>query len=428
MESGSGEGRLARWCGGVRPVYDEGYVPSAEEELAVDAVETLRRDRDGPWMVLKDIVETPRGLMFAWRAGVLPALQSIISEHQGHPEAEELVRIICRDTDCRDEAEKLGLMDDEPDAEAESGTDRKVRKGRKTWKPDLGIYPMRFTFTDSSDGESVTIYARQVHEKHRGLTTVGYILWSSAVIMARWLHCHRRQELEGKSVLEIGAGLGLLALVAGFSSSDVVVSDNLPAIMDNLKRNVELNAYPKEGVTRPDCAACVAGAMKVKLLDWDSLPKQPWEEGLWRDSDYRDGEPGEDVEDEATKGVAMVTREGQERLRLAQRLKEWEKKAVSNEEKYDVILASDVIYRFKHAIGLVRAITHLLPPHGVFHLMGPKNGLSTPREGSDRLPEVLTAAGLAFEKVQVVDDQLLQGVEEREFGVEWYRYRCTWGP
>ena len=60
---------------------------------------------------------------------------------------------------------------------------------------------------------ALEVLVRPVPEPMSEHFTVGYVMWSAAVILARWLHRHPRT-MAGKRVLEIGAGLGLGGLVA----------------------------------------------------------------------------------------------------------------------------------------------------------------------------------------------------------------------
>ncbi|CAN0388422.1 unnamed protein product, partial [Phaeothamnion confervicola] len=61
-----------------------------------------------------------------------------------------------------------------------------------------------------------------VREEYRGASTSGQILWSSAIILSRFLHRHAAAVVAGKDVLEIGAGLGLCGVVAAFHARRVV--------------------------------------------------------------------------------------------------------------------------------------------------------------------------------------------------------------
>jgi predicted nicotinamide N-methyase len=72
-------------------------------------------------------------------------------------------------------------------------------------------------------------------------------LWPSALILSRWL-VTEPFVLEGKRVLEIGAGCGLTGLVAAllkqrFSNKNgsVVLTDFNATVLNNLQRNINLN-------------------------------------------------------------------------------------------------------------------------------------------------------------------------------------------
>lgn len=74
---------------------------------------------------------------------------------------------------------------------------------------------------------------------------VGAALWPCALPMARWLVAHRAW-LSGRSVLELGSGVGLCGIVAavfaaGCPAARVVLSDFSPSTLDALTYNVKLN-------------------------------------------------------------------------------------------------------------------------------------------------------------------------------------------
>lgn len=74
------------------------------------------------------------------------------------------------------------------------------------------------------------------------------VLWPSAVILSRWLVTNPLV-LQGKRVLELGAGCGLTGLVAASlqrkypidSRSSVLLTDFNATVLKNLQRNIDLN-------------------------------------------------------------------------------------------------------------------------------------------------------------------------------------------
>lgn len=80
-------------------------------------------------------------------------------------------------------------------------------------------------------------------------------LWASAPVLADHL---ARQPGRGRSLLELGCGVGLLALVAQVAGYRVVASDYYAEALAFVRANAHLNA-----ITPPE----------VRLVDWRALPR-----------------------------------------------------------------------------------------------------------------------------------------------------------
>jgi hypothetical protein len=87
--------------------------------------------------------------------------------------------------------------------------------------------------------EALRVYLRSVPQEMYGAGqhAVGYILWSSAVVLSR-LIVSNRLLIKGKTVLEIGAGLGLCGVIAGRYATRVTISDYYN---EQILRNIEAN-------------------------------------------------------------------------------------------------------------------------------------------------------------------------------------------
>jgi predicted nicotinamide N-methyase len=84
-------------------------------------------------------------------------------------------------------------------------------------------------------------------------------VWPSAEILAERIASERRGAA-GRTLLELGCGVGLLSLVAadsGYRSRNVLASDYYPEALDFVRANAWLN-----GLTEP----------RTEMLDWRSLP------------------------------------------------------------------------------------------------------------------------------------------------------------
>ena len=85
-----------------------------------------------------------------------------------------------------------------------------------------------------------------MHNRGAGISATGLLLWNSGVVLAEWLRCSGKA-LRGRSVLELGAGLGVAGLAAAQAGARVHMTDIEPALTE-LCAQVERNGSP-EGVT-----------------------------------------------------------------------------------------------------------------------------------------------------------------------------------
>lgn len=110
---------------------------------------------------------------------------------------------------------------------------------------DLDTVPLR-SLDLTVGGRRVRLLAAQDHDALLAATSgqmrlpFGLILWESAVALAEELAA-RRPTIAGRSVLELGAGLGLPGIVAAQQGADVVQTDHDPLALQVCARNAELN-------------------------------------------------------------------------------------------------------------------------------------------------------------------------------------------
>lgn len=127
----------------------------------------------------------------------------------------------------------------------------------------------------------------QIHEPALTSDNLGLKTWGSAYTVANNLH-QLKEHLAGRlcrteagishkpSILELGAGTGLVGLSVSCAWSDHVLMTDLPAIVPNLRRNADLNA---------DAINAAGGAISTAVLDWTN-PQEPLKACDAAGSDY----------------------------------------------------------------------------------------------------------------------------------------------
>ncbi|XP_060922914.1 protein N-lysine methyltransferase METTL21A [Limanda limanda] len=72
---------------------------------------------------------------------------------------------------------------------------------------------------------------------------VAAVLWDAAVVLSVFMEQGGALDLKGKRVIELGAGTGLVGIVAALLGAEVTVTDRAPAL-DLLSSNVKSNLPP----------------------------------------------------------------------------------------------------------------------------------------------------------------------------------------
>ncbi|XP_013885827.1 histone-arginine methyltransferase METTL23 isoform X2 [Austrofundulus limnaeus] len=108
-----------------------------------------------------------------------------------------------------------------------------------------------FTFEDKNTEEKLVVSIPEVLDPQHGMH-----VWPSAVVLAQYLWTHRA-ELKGRTVLELGAGVGLPGVVAALCGAQVILSDSSdsPECLQNLRRSCRANGLhrvPVLGLTWGD--------------------------------------------------------------------------------------------------------------------------------------------------------------------------------
>ena len=170
----------------------------------------------------------------------------------------------------------------------------------------LKSYTTRTLHWDTPSGRvSQSIDASDAAATDFNLT--GQIIWIVCRAVSGWACSPEgRARLAGATAIELGAGAGLVGLVASQFGSRVVLTDYEPEVLDLLKRNAEVHAAPGCGV-------------EVRCLGWGDGP------------------------DTAALLAAYPTR-------------------------FDVVLAADVVFWAESIPGLADTVAALLAPSGVWLL------------------------------------------------------------
>ena len=134
--------------------------------------------------------------------------------------------------------------------------------------------------------DSTTVLIHQVTKRQTAQADVGYLMWPSAFVLARWL-LTKFHVLKGKKILEIGAGCGLVGIVASVLVKEdripdqVIITDVNNTVLDNIARNINLN----------DVGSCASSA---KLDFYQQVGKKhsgSWLSGEFNNDCARDRQP-----------------------------------------------------------------------------------------------------------------------------------------
>jgi predicted nicotinamide N-methyase len=95
------------------------------------------------------------------------------------------------------------------------------------------------------------VLIQQVTSRQTSQKDVGFVLWPSAVALSHWLIDHPEVFGGVQSILELGAGCGLVGLLAAMlvqeqdnnnNNTMTILTDFNPIVLDNLRLNIELNS------------------------------------------------------------------------------------------------------------------------------------------------------------------------------------------
>ncbi|CAI5712624.1 unnamed protein product [Hyaloperonospora brassicae] len=142
---------------------------------------------------------------------------------------------------------------------------RQVGEVERLWPRAVPLpFDVRDGAVKNPDGSQSTLHVliRQVPTRMTGQCKTGYLLWGAAFVLARWIHKHR-DLFTGKSVIEVGSGLGLGGITAARYAGYTTLTDYQADTCAALEYNVQLN---KPFTHEFDSAK---PEVKVSVLDWD---------------------------------------------------------------------------------------------------------------------------------------------------------------
>eukprot|EP00752_Nemacystus_decipiens_P016286 g14565.t1 len=76
------------------------------------------------------------------------------------------------------------------------------------------------------------------------LSGVGGDVWCAALLLSSWL-LQAPKIVQGLDVLELGSGLGLCGIVAGYLAESITLTDYVDELVMNLQHNIEINRSPR---------------------------------------------------------------------------------------------------------------------------------------------------------------------------------------
>lgn len=97
----------------------------------------------------------------------------------------------------------------------------------------------------------------------------GHHLWNASLLLAELVERGEALDVQGKTVLEMGAGTGLPSVVAGLKGADEVVVTDYPAkeVLETLETNIERNIVMENSLT-----GTIPPSVQVLGHEWGVLP------------------------------------------------------------------------------------------------------------------------------------------------------------
>jgi predicted nicotinamide N-methyase len=149
--------------------------------------------------------------------------------------------------------------------------------------------PLCIPFSSSSNNNNHNkVLIQQVTSRQLAQEDVGFVLWPSAVALSEWLLENQEFVQSAKCILEIGAGCGLVGLLAAqlqqqhsiadesVSCRCTILTDFNPVVLDNIQLNIDLNGVASNATVKKLDFYKQAGDAKDHWIgDSDDSPQEP---------------------------------------------------------------------------------------------------------------------------------------------------------
>ncbi|ONK68611.1 uncharacterized protein A4U43_C05F13950 [Asparagus officinalis] len=89
----------------------------------------------------------------------------------------------------------------------------------------------------------------------------GQLVWPGAVLLNNYLSMNARI-LEGKSVIELGSGVGITGILCGRFCREVVLTDHNDEVLEILEKNIGLQA---------SCGNTISAGLTAEKLEWGDI-------------------------------------------------------------------------------------------------------------------------------------------------------------
>lgn len=109
--------------------------------------------------------------------------------------------------------------------------------------------PLCISFDDQH-----SVLIQQVTTRQSAQEDVGFVLWPSAIALSQWLLSNQDVLQQSTSILELGAGCGLVGLLAAQLQGEfsTILTDFNPVVLENIKLNIELNGVKRTTAQKLD--------------------------------------------------------------------------------------------------------------------------------------------------------------------------------